>query len=243
MINLSLVMITKNEEGNIERCLRSVEGLANEIVIVDTGSTDRTIEIARSLNANVFQHTFEPFSFAKARNKALRYAMGDWILQLDADEELASSSREQLEAIIQEEKNQAYICNLQNSIEHEDQVKFQSVRLFRNHPDIRYVRDCHEDVYPSIYKLGFELIESDIIIYHYGYNVDYEKLKGKSLRNLLILLRMYRNKPHWLTAFHIGQSYLVLGKDTAAQIYLTRAHEDLNCPGHYREQISQFLAS
>ncbi len=97
---VSLCMIMRNEERWLAQCLRSVEGLADEIVIVDTGSEDRSIEIARSFGAKVFEHPWED-DFSKSRNRSLDYATGDWILVMDADEVIAASEKEKILALVQ----------------------------------------------------------------------------------------------------------------------------------------------
>jgi glycosyltransferase involved in cell wall biosynthesis len=86
-LTLSLCMIVKNEEKNLPRCLKSVQGLVDQIVIVDTGLTDQTIEIGNQYNADIHQIAW-PGDFAAARNISLSYAGCEWILVLDADEEL-----------------------------------------------------------------------------------------------------------------------------------------------------------
>jgi glycosyltransferase involved in cell wall biosynthesis len=80
-------MIVKNEEACLERCLKSVCDHVDEIIIVDTGSTDGTVEIAKSYGARIYHHPWEN-DFSKHRNQSLSYATGGWIFQLDADEEL-----------------------------------------------------------------------------------------------------------------------------------------------------------
>ena len=90
---ISLCMIVKNEGHNLHRCLQSVQGFVNQIIVVDTGSEDNTVEIARSYGAEV--HFFEWCDdFAAARNHSLSFATGDWILVLDADEKLVIGDRE-----------------------------------------------------------------------------------------------------------------------------------------------------
>ena len=83
---LSLCMIVKDEESMLANCLKSVNGYVDEIIVVDTGSSDRTVEIAEEHGAKVFHHQWEN-DFSKHRNQAIGYASGDWILVLDADEE------------------------------------------------------------------------------------------------------------------------------------------------------------
>ena len=99
---LSVVLITHNEESNIARTLRSVDGLvrngAGEIIIVDSGSTDRTVEIAKSLGAKVFEEPWR--GFAAQKNSAIDKATGDWILSLDADEEVSPGLADEIRAVL-----------------------------------------------------------------------------------------------------------------------------------------------
>jgi len=234
-------MIVKNESKNIERCLKSVEGLVNEIVIVDTGSTDKTIEIAKSMNGNVFTETIEPFSFAKARNLALRRCIGTWILHLDADEELDPDSIEIIEKIIEADDPKGYICNLINKLPDGDLGYFKSCRLFKNNEKAYYIRDCHEEISYSLFKLGYELAESEINIIHHGYNAPDEVIKNKANRNLELLLKMYTVSPHWMTAYQIGQSYIALGIFGKAKRYLKTAIESPHIDPQFKREIVNIL--
>ena len=101
---ISLCMIVKDEEKFLPTCLESVKGYVDEIIIVDTGSTDRTIEIARRYNAKIYCHAWEN-SFSKARNYSLKYATGDWILILDADEEIERKDAYKLRNVIKKLKS------------------------------------------------------------------------------------------------------------------------------------------
>jgi len=103
---LSLIVITKNEERCIERCLRSV-GFADDIVVVDSGSTDRTVELAESCGARVLQTTDWP-GFGPQKNRALELARGDWVLALDADEWLGVDTANQIKAAITAPAYEAY---------------------------------------------------------------------------------------------------------------------------------------
>ena len=98
MPRLSLIVITRNEEGSIGRCLRSV-GFADEIVVVDNGSTDKTVEIARSLGANVLQPPDWP-GFGPQKNRALKAATGDWVFSLDADEWIEPALEREIRSVI-----------------------------------------------------------------------------------------------------------------------------------------------
>src|ERR1700758_565550 len=101
-MNLSVVIITFNEEANIGRTLASVEPLVadgkGEIIVVDSGSTDRTVEIAKSHGAKVFVEEWK--GYAAQKNSAIEKAQGDWILSLDADEEISEGMRKLLPFIL-----------------------------------------------------------------------------------------------------------------------------------------------
>lgn len=105
---LSLCMIVKDEERNLAKCLDSVRALSPQIVIADTGSADRTVEIARQYGAYVFSFSFERVDFASARNQTLARATGRWILMLDADEVLDPASVPLVQALIGANENAGY---------------------------------------------------------------------------------------------------------------------------------------
>src|SRR5437763_17156194 len=103
MPTVGLAMIVKNEEQTLSACLGSVSGIVSQIVIADTGSTDATIEIARKLGATVVSVPWEN-DFARARNAALQLMQTDWILVLDADEEIDSEARRQIPILLKASK-------------------------------------------------------------------------------------------------------------------------------------------
>ena len=96
---LSLSMIVRDEEARLGECLASVQGFADELVVVDTGSTDATVAIAEAAGARVEQISW-PGDFAPARNQALKFLNGDWVLVLDADEQLRSEAIPALKALM-----------------------------------------------------------------------------------------------------------------------------------------------
>lgn len=98
-VKLSVVLATRNEGANIGECLRSVEGLADEIVVVDEGSTDATREISRVMGARVYKVKHEAI-FHKTKQKALEKARGEWVLQLDADERVTEKLAKEIKAVI-----------------------------------------------------------------------------------------------------------------------------------------------
>ncbi|KEF40905.1 MAG: glycosyl transferase [Cyanobium sp. CACIAM 14] len=148
---LSLSMIVRNEAERLERCLRSVTGFVDEIVVVDTGSDDDTPEIAAACGAAV-HHLDWPGEFAPARNHALELVTGDWVLVLDADEWLRPEARAPLRALM--EQPQLLLINLLRQERGASQSPFSSVsRLFRRHPAIRWSRRYHAMVDDSVAAL------------------------------------------------------------------------------------------
>ena len=113
-MKLSVIVITKDEEKLIKDCLESVRELADEIIVLDTGSTDRTIEIAKEKKAKIFSYKGEEMNFSAWRNEALKKAIGDWVFYLDADERVTKDLKEEIEKTIEEEKFNAYAIPRQN---------------------------------------------------------------------------------------------------------------------------------
>jgi tetratricopeptide (TPR) repeat protein len=147
-MKLSLCMIVKDEETALPKCLGSVKHIVNEIIVLDTGSTDKTPDIAKQFGAEV--HHFKWCNdFSAARNDALKYVTGDWILVLDADETLTTQIVPHIHEAIQSD---LYI--LINLVRHEvgaEQSPYSMVsRLFKNHPDISFSRPYHALVDDSI---------------------------------------------------------------------------------------------
>lgn len=164
---ISLCMIVRNEERNLPRCLESVHGLADELIIVDTGSTDRTPLIAASFGAEVIRFDFTVVDFAGARNCALAHASGRWILVLDADEMLEPASSTLIECLVALDENAGYFIERHNhSSDRGESTKDYVVRLFPNRPNYRYRGRVHETVDASILAGGGRLHKTGIRIDH-----------------------------------------------------------------------------
>jgi len=146
-------MIVRNEEANLPGCLESVGDLFGEKIIVDTGSTDRTKEIAAGFGARVVEFAWVD-SFAAARNEALRHARGQWILWLDADDRLDEENRAKLRALFESlnDENAAYAmkCLCLPDPASGTATVVDHVRLFRNHPEIRWKYRVHEQILPAV---------------------------------------------------------------------------------------------
>lgn len=185
---LSLCMIVKNEEDCIARCLESVEGVVDEIVIIDTGSTDRTIEICQSFEAVIEKYDWSG-SFADARNYGIKKATGDWILWLDADEEVDAADKFKLNEGTHFNNYDAINVHLINyygeKIDENRSTDIAHTRLFRNN-GIRFINKMHECLdlgHLSRERIGY----LNVKVHHYGYLDSIMEKKKKSERNLKML--------------------------------------------------------
>ena len=173
-------MIVKNEERSLARSLDSVRGLTGEIVIVDTGSTDATPQIAARYGAKVIPFDFTVVNFAAARNRALASAAGRWILMLDADETLDPASAPEIERLVALDENAGYFLERHNrSSDSETPVTDYVVRLFPNRPDHRYRGRVHETIDASILAGGGRLHKTGICIEH-NFSSDREARRRKN---------------------------------------------------------------
>ena len=148
---LSLSMIVRDEATRIEACLRSVQDFVDEMVVVDTGSTDETVALAQACGARV-EHLTWPGDFAPARNAALEHVKGDWVLVLDADEQLRTEAIPKLKALMAQPD--VLVINL---LRHElgaAMAPYSNVsRLFRRHPRIQWSRPYHSMIDESVAAL------------------------------------------------------------------------------------------
>jgi tetratricopeptide (TPR) repeat protein len=173
----------KNEEATLSRTLDSVKGVVDEIVVLDTGSGDRTREIARESGARVYDFEWCD-DFAAARNESLKHARGDWILVLDADEVLVPEIVPQIKQAIKSDR--LLLINLIRQEIGASQSPYSLVsRLFRNRPNLRFSRPYHAMVDDSVAEIlqrepQWKIASlPDVAIYHSGYHKDAIAAKGK----------------------------------------------------------------
>jgi tetratricopeptide (TPR) repeat protein len=186
---LSVCLITKNEENFLGRCLASVRPIASEIIVVDTGSTDRTVEIAREHGAEIHQFAWCD-DFSAARNEALKYATGDWILSIDADEELLPEHQQTLLREMQSSGAMAYRLPIIDKGREQEGCSYVP-RLFRNAPAVFFVGRVHEQVFSSIEvrcrEWGLENRLGKAALLHHGYTPEVVASREKIARNLRLL--------------------------------------------------------
>lgn len=207
---ISLCMIVKNEERCLERCLKSVKGIVNEIIIVDTGSKDQTVEIAKKYTDQIHYYEWTN-NFADARNHALQFATGEFILHLDADEYLGKNANDLLEPLDRD----YYFVRIRNELSDGTAEMHQFVRLFRNDPRLRFEGALHEQINLLKHKeLTYGL--TNTIIYHDGYKTEIVKDKAKNDRNMKIILDEVKLHPNAFNFFNLGVQYSLENKHEEA---------------------------
>ena len=191
--NISLCMIVRNEETFIEQCLNSVQNLVDEIIIVDTGSTDTTLEKCESFESIKIYHYQWNNHFADARNYGLAKANGDWILCLDADEEMDLLNQGTVKDMMLRTKADIIQLPVLNyfgeklPVNRNHVFTYYQPRLFRNHAGIQFKNRVHETLYYPKTINATETEQIPISIHHYGYISEIEINKNKGQRNMQLL--------------------------------------------------------
>ncbi|MFN4150515.1 MAG: glycosyltransferase, partial [Candidatus Sericytochromatia bacterium] len=229
--SLSICIIAKNEEHNIERCLKSVYSIADEIILVDTGSTDKTKELSKKYNAKIYDFKWSD-DYSKARNESLKYAKSDWILVLDADEELTEDAKKNLKPFLnsfdksniskQTVKTNSKAFQIPSNKRQVEAFKVKVIEpynnllnivyktvLFKNGQGIKFTKQIHEHITHSNLSVG----NADFIsIFHFG-NVDKtkEELESKNNKYILKLQKIIKDNPKLSDIFfyyyHLGNAY------------------------------------
>jgi len=188
---ISVCMIVRNEEQNLADCLRSIQGLADEVIVVDTGSTDSTVAIALDFQAKVYHFTWCD-DFSAARNESLRHATGDWIIWLDADDRLDKHQHAKIRRLADQSVAKGFYFILQN--QGVDQAKCYQLRMFPNRPEIRFERPIHEQVGSAIARIGLQTQTTEIVLIHTGYSSP-EVVQAKKKRYLELMAKWLAEHP------------------------------------------------
>ena len=188
---ISLCMIVRDEEQRLAACLRSVRGLVDEVVLVDTGSSDATMELARELGCRLFEQPWQD-DFSKARNASLEHARGAWVLILDADEVLSCEDGFDLRAILREEKDLDFGMLKVITPDHTgEREEVRAIRLFRNGRGYRFRYPVHEQIDIRDAR-GREL---PVGVLHLGC-LDEARTRARQARYLEMLSSLPENDPH-----------------------------------------------
>ncbi|WP_182188055.1 glycosyltransferase family 2 protein [Pectinatus frisingensis] len=220
MVKLTACVIIKNEEKNIITYLKHIRPIVDEIVIVDTGSTDNTLNILKSLRMKFYQYPWHD-DFADAKNFAISRASGNWILFLDADEYFVNTSKDKIKKNIAgiPQNTKIFMCRLTNINEHrENKDTVYVVRGFRNDHKLCYQGKVHEQLFYDNKEITDIAVMPDVEIYHTGYFS--ENITSKLQRNLKIINEDIKNNgenPRYYSA--LADCYYGLGNFDKAIIY------------------------
>ncbi len=213
--SLSVCMIVKDEEKDLPTALSSIKGLADEIIVVDTGSKDGTVAIAQSCGARVFHFAWCD-DFSAARNESLKHATKDFILWLDGDDELRKEDHRKIKDHLR--RRPGWGAYLRTYVEGEGHAL--QLRVFPNHRSIRFEGRIHEQAIQSLQAKGIPLSTCDAAIIHHGYEKP-EALPEKLRRNRKILEEELAGCPENLnTMFFLARTCLGLGETVSALAYL-----------------------
>lgn len=227
---LSLCMITKNEEKFLVEAINSVKSIVDEIIVVDTGSTDATVEIANSLGAKIFFFEWCD-DFSVARNESLKHATGDWILVLDGDETISPQYLETIRKLVDQNDDAGYLITQRTYVpskkesflfyqESTDLVvskKFPYfsdsliVRLFKKGSDILFEGVVHELVENSLRRNNYLVSRANVVINHYCF-LHQQRSKSKRIFYLKIAIKKTKMMPNDPLAHHqLGREYVQHG--------------------------------
>lgn len=234
---ISLCMIAKNEEQNLPACLEAAVPQVDEIIIVDTGSTDQTSQVAARYGARIIDAPWQDH-FSHARNTGIEYCSGEFILVLDADEIIETHARTKLLAFSTLHPNQCGSLCISSPYLSDGKTLTKSAevrRFFPNHPDFRFQGRIHEQVSykgePASYKpTGVEVL-------HNGYHLQEKLLQDKFERNRFLLEKAVEESPQdAYMIFQLGRTYLGAKKYAEAAAWLSKALE--LTPPTYRHYAS-----
>lgn len=220
---ISLCMIAKNEENNLDNCLSSVKDAAEEIIIIDTGSTDKTKEIGKKFNAKIIDFKWAD-DFSAARNESLKHVTKDWILVIDADESLDEEGVNIIKHLVEDKETDAFIFLQKNytnnasiagfvSEEHKKDGKTYAgwygsliVRLFRNKRSYKFEGTVHELVEPSIESKKGKISAADVVVHNYG-NTEPDMVKKKRKYYLELCKKKSSQTPTDSSYYELGVLY------------------------------------
>ena len=248
---LSLCMIVRDNESTIGQALESIRPWVDEIIVVDTGSQDRTIEICRQNGAQIFEFPWCD-DFSAARNESLKQARGEWIFWMDSDDTITPDCGQALRALADgphEPNTLGYIMQVHCpgfSDDGELEVTaVDHVKLIRNRPDLRFEGRIHEQLLPAIRRANGDVAWTDIFVRHSGSDHSTIGWQRKLDRDLRILHRELLDAPqHPFVLFNLGMTYADAKQFEAAIGYLHQCLE-VSTPdeSHLRKAFSLLVSS
>lgn len=202
-LKLSICMMAKDEEENLDRCLESIKDIADEIIFIDTGSKDKTIEIAQSYGAKIYRHPWQD-DFSLHRNQSIKYATGDWLLFIDADEELFGN-KEDLKTWLKSVPKEIDGLSVTLKDIQGDKVvmQYNPPKVFRN-GKVKFKGIVHNR---PIIKTEY-IYCPELYFHHYGYDISEEKKKAKYDRTVTLLnKRLKQSKSDYQAYYYLVQMH------------------------------------
>lgn len=242
-IKLSAALIVKNEEANLKRCLQSVCHVVDEIIIVDTGSTDKTMNIAKGFGAKIYEHPWED-DFSLHRNQSFGYATGDWVLQIDADEQLVLEDQNNPESIkkwlsIVPEGRNAIALRLKDIRQNSVAANLELVRIFRK-GFVEYKGIVHNEPFYEGVVTYCPLVH----LRHYGYDLTFEQKEKKAKRTIGLLEKRLSDNPDDIDAiFYMAQAIGSYGNTEDAIPWAIKYVEKRKPDEPFNTSIFYFLAN
>ena len=246
---LSLTMIVRDEEEQLPQCLDSIKDVLDEIIIVDTGSKDKTVEIAKKYTDKIYHFEIpkityqgkeiEDLDFSAMRNFTDSYATCDWILTLDADERMKAEYIQMLKVLIaQQPEVIAYEFTIFNQYTNRDFSQHRRYKAYKNHLGICYRCVLHETIGDSLAGKGQTAL-APIPIVHFGYSDPVEHKKKSLERNIPILERAVEREPdNYFYLYYLGKSYIAAGdKDKAKKCLEESLKYSKKFPGVHLETL------
>jgi GT2 family glycosyltransferase/tetratricopeptide (TPR) repeat protein/SAM-dependent methyltransferase len=231
-IRLSLCMIVRDSAATLRPCLESIRPWVDEMVIVDTGSTDETPRIVEELGGRLFHFPWCD-DFSAARNESLRHARGDWLFWMDSDDTIPAECGRQLRALIDGDVDLSvlgYVVQVhcpgggEDGDPSTDVTAVDHVKLIRNRPDLRFEGRIHEQILPAIRRAGGSVAWTELYVVHSGSDPSPEAQERKRRRDLRLLHLELREQPdHPFTLFNLGMTYADGERFEEAEQFLERS--------------------
>ncbi len=242
MPSISLCIITKNEEKYLEQCLNSIKDIVDEIIVVDTGSTDKTIEIAKKYKAKIFHFNWID-DFSAARNESLKHAAKDWILVLDADEVVEKEDLSKIKNTIENPEDfvgfqleqRSYLNNFfEGAVKNKSDFELAGnypfyiphflVRLFKNKLGIYFKHKIHELAEDSIIEKNLKYKKIDVVLHHFGSLKDEKTVKEKAGQYSKIIVKQLQENPESARYnYQAGRMYLGINDFSSALRHFEKA--------------------
>lgn len=250
-VSLSLCMIVRDNEGTLPACLAGIRPWVDEIVIVDTGSRDTTPAIAQSFGARVFHFPWCD-DFSAARNESLRHAQGEWLFWMDSDDTNDADNGRKIRDIANQNHDPSLLgfvmqvhCPGPGTQCSDDVTAVDHVKMVRNHPELRFDFRIHEQLLPSIRRLGGNIAWTDAFVVHSGSDHSPAGRERKFVRDLRILALDLQERPeHPFVLFNLGMTHEDMGSYAEAVRYL-RSCLDVSHPGesHVRKAYALLICA